>query len=62
MSSSRPSVILLQNFSVSLRRLGVIGAGLMGAGIANVSVDKGIDTVGRLYFRNYNTFGFFWRL
>lgn len=27
------------------RRLGVIGAGLMGSGIANVSIDKGIQTV-----------------
>ena len=27
------------------RRLGVIGAGLMGAGIANVSIDQGIETV-----------------
>jgi hypothetical protein len=32
------------------RRLGVIGAGLMGAGIANVSIDKGIDTVGFTFF------------
>ena len=30
---------------LSFRHLGVLGAGLMGAGIVQVSIDKGIHTV-----------------
>jgi enoyl-CoA hydratase/long-chain 3-hydroxyacyl-CoA dehydrogenase len=35
----------LYSYALKKRCLGVIGAGLMGAGIANVTVDKGIETV-----------------
>lgn len=33
------------NYIFSVRNLAVLGAGLMGAGIAQVTVDKGIKTI-----------------
>lgn len=36
---------LLSFYFISLRTLGVLGAGLMGAGIGQVSVDKGMTVI-----------------